>query len=58
MVAGGGEGEHLKERGITRKGQRKSGSGVVEKRKTNKESASGTAGFEPQAQSVEVSVSA
>jgi len=27
MVAGGGEGEHLKERGIMWKGQRKSGSG-------------------------------
>ncbi len=51
VAVGGGEGKCSKG-GKTWRGQRKEEVVVVEEKKTNKESASGTAGFEPQAQSV------
>ncbi len=52
VAVGGSEGKCLKG-GKMWRGQRKEEVVVVEEKKTNKESASGTAGFEPQAQSVE-----
>jgi len=57
VAAGGSEGERSKMEEVKKKyGERedKEGVMVVGREKMNKESASGTVGFEPQAQSVEV----